>query len=83
MSNTVGDKRESLERWAAVIKGWTGKGWFEGNIEGMLDYYNRGEIPGENKNGAKHGANKKRNTDDKARDPEKSKRLQQYANALK
>jgi hypothetical protein len=36
----------SLQRWAAVIQGWLGCGWSAGNVNGMLDYFKRNEIPG-------------------------------------
>jgi len=35
-----------------VINGWVGQGWNPGNLQGMLEYYERNEIPGDDrKNG--------------------------------
>ena len=62
MAKVVGEEKADLELWAAVIKGWTGKGWFEGNVKGMLEFYTRGEIPGKDKESEhvqKHLANDK------------------------
>jgi hypothetical protein len=39
----VGDKREL---WSQVINGWLGMGWNGGNVNGMLDFLKRGEVPG-------------------------------------
>jgi hypothetical protein len=71
MADAVGDERECLELWAKVIKGWTGKGWFEGNIEGMLEFYQRGEIPGDRTNG-QHQATNRGRSDRSQRQPEVS-----------
>jgi hypothetical protein len=43
----VGGKHEF---WSKVIHGWLGMGWNGGNVNGMLDFLKRGEIPG-TKNG--------------------------------
>lgn len=42
----IGRDEVSLQRWAAVIQGWLGCGWSPGNVNGMLDYFKRNEIPG-------------------------------------
>lgn len=46
MARIVGDKPEDLEFWRQVVIGWTGKYQTRHNVEGMLDYYKRREIPG-------------------------------------
>ena len=61
MAEVVGEEANDLHLWAAVIKAWTGKGWFEGNVKGMLEFYEQGEIPGKDKK------NEKQNTNDKGR----------------
>lgn len=64
MARIVGDKPEDLEFWRKVIIGWTGKYPSKHNVEGMLDYYQRREIPGyqQPKNGVKpHGTYQRSN----------------------
>lgn len=46
MARIVGDKPDDLEFWRRVIIGWTGKYPSKHNVEGMLDFYKRREIPG-------------------------------------
>lgn len=46
MAQIVGEKPDDLEFWRRVIIGWTGKYSTKHNVEGMLDYYKRREIPG-------------------------------------
>lgn len=48
----VGEKPEDLEFWRKVVIGWTGKYPSKHNIEGMLDFYKRREIPGYQPGGA-------------------------------
>lgn len=36
-----------LDLWRKVVKRWLLCDWRPGNIQGMLDYYDRGELPGE------------------------------------
>ncbi len=38
---------EDLDFWGKVILGWRGKGWAPFDVNGMLDWYNRREIPGQ------------------------------------
>ena len=48
----VGPDPPSIERWTQVINAWVGCGWARGNVKGMLDFYNRNEIPpGDRSNG--------------------------------
>lgn len=61
MARIVGDKPDDLAFWRKVVIGWTGKYPSKHNVEGMLDYYKRREIPGYNgnrDNGAARPANK-------------------------
>jgi hypothetical protein len=59
MAAIVGELPEDLEFWRKVVIGWTGKYPSKHNVEGMLDFYKRREIPGyQNGNGAsKNGHN--------------------------
>ena len=59
MAKTVGVSRPDLELWADVVKAWTGRGWFEGNVKGMLEFYEQGKIPGKDKENEKQNANDK------------------------
>lgn len=43
----VGTKQDDLEFWGRVVKAWVGIGWKQVNVKGMLDFYQRREIPGE------------------------------------
>lgn len=53
MAETVGESPEALDLWEKVVIGWTGCGWFAGNIKGQLEYFKRGEIPGTTKKNGK------------------------------
>ena len=46
MARIVGEAPDDLEFWRLVVIGWTGKYPSRHNVEGMLDYYKRREIPG-------------------------------------
>jgi hypothetical protein len=46
IDSAIGRDEVSLQRWAAVIQGWLGCGWSPGNVGGMLEYFDRHEIPG-------------------------------------
>ena len=55
IDDTVGDKSEDLLFWGKVILSYIAAGWNPNNINGMLDFYRRREIPGQqrtNQNGA-------------------------------
>lgn len=45
VESTVGENQKDLDLWQKVIVGWLQHGWFEGNIAGMIGWYNRREIP--------------------------------------
>jgi len=52
IEHAVGPDPPNLARWTRVINGWVGQGWNPGNLQGMLEYYERNEIPGDDrKNG--------------------------------
>jgi hypothetical protein len=42
---TVGESEDGLEFWGSVIKAWVGLGWNPTNVKGMLEFYERREIP--------------------------------------
>ena len=51
IARTVGTQARALDRWKDVIHAWLGCDWKPGNVKGMLDYFARGEIPGERSSG--------------------------------
>lgn len=48
MAKEVGEQPGDLDRWGQVVEAWTGLGWFQGNVNGMLEYFRRKELPGRN-----------------------------------
>lgn len=46
IEHAIGPDPPSMARWTRVINAWVGLGWNPGNVQGMLEYYERGEIPG-------------------------------------
>lgn len=46
IEQAVGPDPPSIARWTRVINAWVGLGWNPGNVQGMLEYYERNEIPG-------------------------------------
>jgi hypothetical protein len=46
IAEEVGDDQAELEVWGRIVKAWVGKGWNPGNVSGMLQFYQRGEVPG-------------------------------------
>ena len=63
IDTAVGNDPDDLEFWGVVVKNYIMCGWYKGSVKTMLKYYNRREIPGDEKpNGAKtNGRNKKPN----------------------
>lgn len=57
IAEAVGEQPADLDLWKTIIIAWLGLGWKKTNVSGMLDYFNRGEIPGEDKKGATNGRN--------------------------
>lgn len=51
VSLTVGEGEEDLQFWGKVVKGWVGCGWNPTNVQGMLEFYLRREIPTTNGKG--------------------------------
>jgi len=45
----VGIKPDSLTLWQSVIHGWLLKGWRSDNVGGMLDFFERKEVPGQDR----------------------------------
>lgn len=43
---TVGSEAGDCSLWANVVTRWCAQGWRGGNVDGMLDYFGRGEVPG-------------------------------------
>ncbi|MDD2765860.1 MAG: helix-turn-helix domain-containing protein [Opitutaceae bacterium] len=59
IAEAVGDDAGAVALWARILRGWHGAGWGPRNIDGMLDWFRRGEIPGTNGKGPprKHASN--------------------------
>lgn len=41
----VGRDPPDIERWGRIVKAWVGMGWNPGNVNGMLEFFKRNEIP--------------------------------------
>jgi hypothetical protein len=50
------------QRWERVIRCYIGCGWNPRNIQGMLDYYRRGELPGRRQDSPRGGVSLNRTT---------------------
>ena len=48
IAETVGEKPDDLGFWAMVVHAYVGNGWNPGNAKGMLEFYERREIPASN-----------------------------------
>ena len=48
IADTVGEKPDDLGFWAMVVHAYVGNGWNPGNAKGMLEFYERREIPASN-----------------------------------
>lgn len=48
IAGVVGNDPPALKRWHRVCHSWVGLGWNPQNVKGMLECYQRNEIPGEN-----------------------------------
>jgi len=46
--DAVGHENGNVARWGQVVYQWISHGWNPRNISGMLEYFQRGEIPGQN-----------------------------------
>jgi len=46
LSEAVGDNERNLRFWGNVVEAWVASGWNPRNIRGMLEYFQRREIPG-------------------------------------
>jgi len=49
MDKAIGADQQSLARWGETVTAWCGCGWNPKNVKGMLDFYQRGEMPGTQK----------------------------------
>lgn len=57
ITDAVGEDETNLKRWGETIVGWLGMGWNPTNVNGMLEFYRKNEIPkGGGGNG--HGTHK-------------------------
>jgi len=45
IARIVGEAPDALEFWGKVVKAWVGIGWKPTNVMGMLEFYERHEIP--------------------------------------
>ena len=45
INETVGDAEKDLELWGEIVFKWVGLGWNPMNVSGMLEFYQRREIP--------------------------------------
>jgi hypothetical protein len=48
IAETVGTQEEDVERWARIVMAWVGTGYNPCNVKGMLDYWGKTYLPGEN-----------------------------------
>lgn len=46
ITETVGTDPPAIDRWKETVLAWLGMGWSKRNIKGMLEFYQRNEIPG-------------------------------------
>ena len=51
LAEVVGESPEDLERWREVCMQWIGHGWKKTNVAGMLEYYQRGDLPSTRRTG--------------------------------
>lgn len=47
IAETIGDKEEDVARWTRIVMAWVGMGWNPCNVKGMLEYWGRVSLPGE------------------------------------
>jgi len=57
IDDAIGRDPPDLEFWRDVVRGWMACGWKPSNVNGMLDYFRRDEVPGEKRpsSGGKRG----------------------------
>ncbi len=51
IEDAVGDSEKALELWGSVVLNYVGMGWNPQNVKGMLEFFERGEIPKSKGNG--------------------------------
>ena len=49
IGDVVGDEPTDLEEWGRTVFAWVGLGWNPTNVKGMLECYERNEMPGQNR----------------------------------
>jgi len=62
IAKTVGEAEDDLQFWKKVVTAWIGCGWNKLNVSGMMECYQRREIPG-----TKGGKNATHQRDDRRR----------------
>jgi hypothetical protein len=45
IARVVGDDEQAIQRWGEVVHYWVGRGWNPSNVEGMLEFFKRGDMP--------------------------------------
>ncbi|MCP4567953.1 MAG: hypothetical protein GY841_10275 [FCB group bacterium] len=51
IESAVGDSEKALELWGSVVLNYVGMGWNPQNVKGMLEFFERGEVPKSKGNG--------------------------------
>ena len=57
IAKTVGEAEDDLQFWKKVVTAWIGCGWNKLNVSGMMECYQRREVPGTK--GGKRGAHQR------------------------
>lgn len=47
IADTIGEAKEDIARWRRIVMAWVGVGWNPRNVSGMLDYWGKAALPGE------------------------------------
>lgn len=51
IANAVGEDPDDLKFWGQVVFDYVGKGWNPTNVLNMLEFYEKGETPGDRRRG--------------------------------
>lgn len=49
IASAVSNEPEEIARWKTIVKTWILSGWNPNNIDGMLDLYNKRQMPSDNR----------------------------------